>query len=302
MASVASPPRPSARPRPPSVTASAASPSASVAPSIASAPCPRRSASASVWTLRKLDPHAAPATYSVAQAKGEPAGCTCPDHEQRGSVCKHIMALAALGPAAPAEGRPARQGPHPAGPCQECPPGHRRGEGIAGRGAAPPGGDRRRAARGLAARRRPPVVRRRLPPGRRCPHRPAERHGRGGSHLHHLCRLRRGIRAHRIGRLLRGLLAGRGCRCEQRRTDCLPPGRDPAPSGAGWPLRRFAAAQLERAAVLLHLTGAHSEAEFDARIAANEEWVKEESFERGYAEGRASALRSLNGYADAHLN
>jgi hypothetical protein len=68
------------------------------------------------------------------------------------------------------------------------------------------------------------------------------------------------------------------------------------------PCARFAAAQLERAAVLLHFTGAHSEAEFDARIEANEAWVKEEAFERGYAEGRASALRSLNGYAEAHLN
>ena len=68
------------------------------------------------------------------------------------------------------------------------------------------------------------------------------------------------------------------------------------------PCARFAAAQLERAAVLLHFTGAHSEAEFDARIAANEDWVRDEAFNRGYAEGRASALRSLNGYADAHLN
>jgi hypothetical protein len=49
-----------------------------------------------VWTLRKIGEFAT-ATYSVAQPKGEPVGCTCPDHEQRGSVCKHIMALAALG-------------------------------------------------------------------------------------------------------------------------------------------------------------------------------------------------------------
>ena len=49
-----------------------------------------------VWTLRKLGEFAT-ATYSVAQPKGEPAGCTCPDHEQRSSICKHIMALAALG-------------------------------------------------------------------------------------------------------------------------------------------------------------------------------------------------------------
>ena len=65
---------------------------------------------------------------------------------------------------------------------------------------------------------------------------------------------------------------------------------------------RFAAAQLERAAVLLHFTGASSEAEFDARIEANEDWVRDEAFERGYAEGRAAVQRELSRYADAHLN
>jgi hypothetical protein len=50
-----------------------------------------------VWILKKLDPHGPVVHYSVAQPKGEPAGCTCPDHEQRGSICKHVMALAALG-------------------------------------------------------------------------------------------------------------------------------------------------------------------------------------------------------------
>jgi SWIM zinc finger len=50
-----------------------------------------------VWTLRKLDPAAPAATYSVAQAKGEDARCTCPDHELNGALCKHIMALAAAG-------------------------------------------------------------------------------------------------------------------------------------------------------------------------------------------------------------
>jgi hypothetical protein len=49
-----------------------------------------------VWTLRKLDPHAT-ATYTVATPKGAQPGCTCPDHEINKSVCKHIMALAALG-------------------------------------------------------------------------------------------------------------------------------------------------------------------------------------------------------------
>src|SRR2546421_11708491 len=50
-----------------------------------------------VWTLRKLDPEAPAVTYSVAQAKGEDARCTCPDHELNGAVCKHVMALAAAG-------------------------------------------------------------------------------------------------------------------------------------------------------------------------------------------------------------
>ena len=50
-----------------------------------------------VWVLNKIDPHGPVVHYSVAQPKGEPVGCTCPDHEQRGSICKHIMALAALG-------------------------------------------------------------------------------------------------------------------------------------------------------------------------------------------------------------
>jgi SWIM zinc finger len=50
----------------------------------------------SVWTLRKQDPTSS-ATYTVSQAKGEDAACTCPDHEHNGAVCKHVMALAALG-------------------------------------------------------------------------------------------------------------------------------------------------------------------------------------------------------------
>jgi hypothetical protein len=49
-----------------------------------------------VRTLKKLDPHGPPATYTVAQAKGEDARCTCPDHGN-GHTCKHIMALAAHG-------------------------------------------------------------------------------------------------------------------------------------------------------------------------------------------------------------
>jgi len=49
-----------------------------------------------VWVLRKLDPGGEVA-YSVAAPKGQPAGCTCPDHEHNGATCKHIMAMAALG-------------------------------------------------------------------------------------------------------------------------------------------------------------------------------------------------------------
>jgi len=50
-----------------------------------------------VWTLRNLGPERAGAVYSVAQFKGEGPGCTCPDHEHNGAICKHIMALRALG-------------------------------------------------------------------------------------------------------------------------------------------------------------------------------------------------------------
>jgi hypothetical protein len=56
----------------------------------------------------------------------------------------------------------------------------------------------------------------------------------------------------------------------------------------GSPAARFTASQLERTAVLLRFTGANTEAEFDDRIEANEESVKEEAYSRGYAEGRAS--------------
>jgi hypothetical protein len=61
----------------------------------------------------------------------------------------------------------------------------------------------------------------------------------------------------------------------------------------GSPAARFAAAQLERSAVLLKFTGANSEEEFDARVACNEEWAKAEAFERGWAEGRAQASREI---------
>jgi flagellar biosynthesis/type III secretory pathway protein FliH len=72
----------------------------------------------------------------------------------------------------------------------------------------------------------------------------------------------------------------------------------------GHPAARFCAAQLDRAAQLLAFTGASSEEEFDERIAANEASVAEEHFARGYAEGRAAALRAVNGYhhAESHRN
>jgi hypothetical protein len=62
-------------------------------------PVPSQPGFRSVWTLRKLDPDRAPATYTVAdpKARGEQPGCTCPDHEISGATCKHVMALAALG-------------------------------------------------------------------------------------------------------------------------------------------------------------------------------------------------------------
>src|SRR5262249_59608185 len=47
-----------------------------------------------VWRLRTKGTET---TYTVAQPKSGPAACSCPDHEQTGAHCKHIMALAALG-------------------------------------------------------------------------------------------------------------------------------------------------------------------------------------------------------------
>jgi SWIM zinc finger len=60
-------------------------------------PMPAPTGFRAVWVLRKLDPHSAAVTYAVAQAKGEPAACTCPDHEINGAICKHVLALAAIG-------------------------------------------------------------------------------------------------------------------------------------------------------------------------------------------------------------
>ena len=137
-------------------------------------PMPAPAGFKAVWTLRKLDPHAT-ATYTVAAPKGAQPGCTCPDHEIDKSVCKHIMALAALGLIAkPKAARPvkartrqihAKNARQAIAEAKALPV-----------EAPPPGGDGH--SRRLAARRRPPVVCRRLPPGSRHPRRPVERHGR----------------------------------------------------------------------------------------------------------------------------
>ena len=47
-----------------------------------------------VWRIRA---HGTDTAYTVAAPKTGRPGCTCPDHETRGTACKHIMALAALG-------------------------------------------------------------------------------------------------------------------------------------------------------------------------------------------------------------
>jgi hypothetical protein len=46
------------------------------------------------WRLKARDTQT---TYTVAAPKTGRPGCTCPDHETRGTVCKHIRALAAIG-------------------------------------------------------------------------------------------------------------------------------------------------------------------------------------------------------------
>jgi len=59
-----------------------------------------------VWSLHKRADHAE-AIYQVAVEKGQPPACTCPDCETRGSVCKHIGALKALGLIPGRKARPA---------------------------------------------------------------------------------------------------------------------------------------------------------------------------------------------------
>ncbi|MDE2100042.1 MAG: SWIM zinc finger family protein [Patescibacteria group bacterium] len=59
-----------------------------------------------VWSLRKLDPTRS-AIYQVAVERGQQPGCTCPDFEINGAVCKHVGALKALGLIPGRKARPA---------------------------------------------------------------------------------------------------------------------------------------------------------------------------------------------------
>jgi hypothetical protein len=49
-----------------------------------------------VWSLRSIDGPRAGTRYCVASVHRE-AGCTCPDHEINGAMCKHLLALKAIG-------------------------------------------------------------------------------------------------------------------------------------------------------------------------------------------------------------
>jgi hypothetical protein len=49
-----------------------------------------------VWQVRKQDPERS-AAYTVAQQARKDPGCTCPDHELNGFLCKHIRALQSVG-------------------------------------------------------------------------------------------------------------------------------------------------------------------------------------------------------------
>jgi hypothetical protein len=51
---------------------------------------------AAVWQVRKQDPQRS-AAYTVAQQARKEPGCTCPDHELNGFLCKHIRALQSVG-------------------------------------------------------------------------------------------------------------------------------------------------------------------------------------------------------------
>ena len=59
-------------------------------------PIPGQPRGMRVYALRSLNGERAGKYYSVAVVNRE-AGCTCPDAETNGAVCKHIMALRALG-------------------------------------------------------------------------------------------------------------------------------------------------------------------------------------------------------------
>jgi hypothetical protein len=54
------------------------------------------------------------------------------------------------------------------------------------------------------------------------------------------------------------------------------------------PCARFVANQLERTHQLLIFTAAETAEQFYERIECNEEWVREEAYNRGYQEGRSS--------------
>jgi SWIM zinc finger len=62
-------------------------------------PMPPHPGFTAIWCLRKLSHLGeSAATYAVAVHREDPQpGCTCPDHELNKSLCKHIMALRALG-------------------------------------------------------------------------------------------------------------------------------------------------------------------------------------------------------------
>jgi hypothetical protein len=59
-------------------------------------PLPSQPRGVKVYCLRALDGERAGVLYSVAMVNRE-AGCTCPDAEINGAVCKHVNALRAIG-------------------------------------------------------------------------------------------------------------------------------------------------------------------------------------------------------------
>ena len=59
-------------------------------------PIPGQPRGMHVYCLRPLNGERAGKIYSVAIVNRE-AGCTCPDAEVNGAVCKHVMALRAIG-------------------------------------------------------------------------------------------------------------------------------------------------------------------------------------------------------------